>query len=288
MIGLDQLNACVVIDLETAGLSPTGRGAGFVVEVGACFVAEGRIVYTYQRLVRPEDPRRLFVPPFTYSAKVHKIEPDAIKREGIPEAQAAGELADLMERFHRRYGLIGWTAWNTTFEERWVAAREPWDFGPAAFDAMRVACNGGQGKLDATARALSLPVPRHLHRAVPDATLAAEVLLHLGHFGGTADVQPHAVSRPEPDGERGTPERHADCAGERWWVCTGMTGWVEVELDGWEPPRTERHGGRNIEHPGCWRIRGGLHNHHGVRLPFAGIWDVETVTWRRVAASEAA
>ena len=294
MIPVSDYGAVAVIDLETAGFAPTGRGAGFVVEAAAAFVAEGRVLYRWQRLVRPEDPRRLYVMPFKASARFHKISPDEIKRHGIPEAEAAAELADLMERLGRRFGLIGWTAYNIGFEERWLR-REPWELGPAAFDVMRL---GPGGKLSEAARSLGLPIPRDLHRALPDAVLAAEVLMAAGHFAAPveAGAPPEAEAapvRPQAPGLPGTPERHGDCAGQRWWVYLdpdgGMLGdWVEVELTGYRAAYVETRGNRKLQHPGCWKVAG-LRNAHGVELGcLGGIYDTDNVHWRRVAQEEAA
>lgn len=112
----------VVIDLVQAGRHPRG----WPVEVAAVFRVDGATVHAWSRICRPEKAAQVRVPPFTYSQRSHGISGSTVLSDGVPEADAAAELGDLMTRFGRKYGGLQWVCWDSERVPPWLSWREPW------------------------------------------------------------------------------------------------------------------------------------------------------------------
>lgn len=117
----------VFVDLETTGFDP---GPDRIIEVGVVAVEAGETVEEYQALVVPGRSIPADIEVFT------GITREMVVAEGVSEAEAAGELARLLDTAHV-------VAFNAPFEERFLSAlaeRSGVAITPAAYlDALELA-----------------------------------------------------------------------------------------------------------------------------------------------------
>lgn len=165
----------VCVDVETSSFTP---GRGFIVELGLAFVVDDEVIGHAGRLVCPDNPKRLYVPPFTNSVRIHGISASEIKAKGISSNEASAWAAGLIDRFEQKYGAFKTAAFNKKFETKWLS-RSPWGWPPIDICAMeRAKGQGIRGKQHEVAHALGID-PGHGHRAVDDAITCARIIIEL-------------------------------------------------------------------------------------------------------------
>ena len=199
----------VTVDVETAGFSPKN---GFLLEVGLCFVAGGKIVGKLERLIRPSCKWERH-PLYLKSRQIHRISTQEIRRHGRPEADVAAEIHGHLTRFAEDHGPPRLVAHNASFERRWLTDA-PWCF-PFDHDSLQIARERrpdlASHKLAELVDAYGIAWSGPAHRALPDAVATAEVVLRMLApavqpapelpEGAAGQVPPREQREPEPEPE---------------------------------------------------------------------------------------
>ena len=169
---MNQDSRCVVVDVETTGLSP-GRG-GRVIEIGAVAVENGEIAAEFSTLINANSP----------------IAPGAYRVHGISRAMLRGKPApdDVWPSFLRFIADSPLIAHNSPFDSSFIRHElallgqhlpNPWHCTVRL--ARRRLPFLSNHRLETVARHLipDLPADLRLHRALDDARLTAKVWLAL-------------------------------------------------------------------------------------------------------------
>lgn len=162
---------CVVLDLETTGLSP--REGARVIEVGIVRLRQGRIVDEFQSLLNPGFPL-----PETASTITGLTDAD------LCDAPAAEQVIPQLLRFIGRDAVV---AHNAGFEQEFLASEcqcvgllpPLLEFHCSLRLARRRVESALNCRLETLARSLGLPAPDGFHRALRDARITAHLWVHL-------------------------------------------------------------------------------------------------------------
>ncbi|HEX8989519.1 MAG TPA: 3'-5' exonuclease [Rhodocyclaceae bacterium] len=164
------METIAVIDFETTGLSP--QQGDRATEIAAVIVRDGQIVDRYQSLMNAG----VRIPPFI------------TELTGITDAmvRAAPPAADVMREVYDFVGSRPLVAHNAGFDSRfWDAELErigrtrAQEFACSMLVARRVFPQARSHKLGALVELARLQVTGRYHRALADAEMAANLLLHM-------------------------------------------------------------------------------------------------------------
>ncbi len=163
-------NDLLVFDLETTGLNPIEDE---IVEVGAVKISQGKIVETFETLVKP----------------LQIIPEEVIRVHGITNAMVkdAPGIEKVIPDFYKFAENCVLIAYNIDFDFRFLnhqSTKLGYKFSNKQIDALIVARTGLPGlknyKLKTVAEALNVSL-ENAHRAVHDAIATAEVVIKLGN-----------------------------------------------------------------------------------------------------------
>lgn len=162
---------CVVLDMETTGLSP--REGARMIEVGVVRLRQGRVVAEFETLLNPG-----FSLPEIASQITGIRDADL---ESAPKAETV--IPDLLA-FIGRDAIV---AHNASFEQEFLASEcQCVGLLPPLFEyhcslrlARRTVETSPNCKLETLARSLNLPAPDGFHRALKDARITAHLWVYL-------------------------------------------------------------------------------------------------------------
>jgi DNA polymerase-3 subunit epsilon len=161
-----------VIDFETTGMSP--QGGGRATEIAAVLVRGGRVIDTYQSLMRSS----AWVPPFI--EQLTGIS-NAMLADAPPAEQVMGEVA----AFTRGCPLVAHNAsfdrgfWQHELGLAGIAADPAHEFACTVLLARRLYPEAPNCKLGTLAQFHRLPDSGRAHRALADALTTAHLLLRM-------------------------------------------------------------------------------------------------------------
>lgn len=161
-------NSYVVFDIETTGLNPQSE---MITEIGAVKIVNGRIVDTFAQLINPGRP----------------IPPKITELTGISDDMVADkpDITEILPKFLFFCGDCIVVAHNAKFDTGFIriqAARQELEFKNRVEDTLELSRelfpNEKSHKLNNVAERLDVSLENH-HRAVDDATAAAEIFIKL-------------------------------------------------------------------------------------------------------------
>lgn len=169
-LGAERVEALVVLDFETTGLSPE-QGAR-ATEIAAVVVRDGRIVDRYQSLMNAG----VRIPPFIESLTGIT---DAMIRRAPPAAEVMRQAADFI-------GDLPLVAHNAAFDRKVLDVElarihqyRRQEFACTVRLARRLYPDAPNHKLGTLMAYARLPVAGRAHRALADAEMTAHLLLHM-------------------------------------------------------------------------------------------------------------
>jgi len=164
------MDTVAVIDFETTGMSPDTGGRA--TEIAAVLVRNGQVVDRYQSLMNTG----AWVPPFIEALTGISNE---MVRAAPPATRVMGEVADFV-------GSHPMAAHNAAFDRRFwdaelarLGMRRRQEFACTLLLARRLYPEAPNHKLGTLVEFHGLPVTGRHHRALADAEMAANLLLHM-------------------------------------------------------------------------------------------------------------
>ena len=182
-------NELVVLDLEAtsnqeiSGERPAVQTNNFIIEIGAAFLDRDlKIVDTFERLVRPEEPITAFI------TEITSITPEMCAGQPLWK-EVASEFEDWVARHCGSIKRVRLCAWGNYFDMRLlrdVYARydRPFPFSGTCFDVKTLAmlwmALGGRRTdklgVETVASAMGIEPDGRYHRALTDAVTEAKIL----------------------------------------------------------------------------------------------------------------